>query len=239
MLNQLSNAVALYLAPILSFTAVLLVVFSYLSPTVMLHTQVSLLVVKPSLLLLPNPSNDKIDGPSLFLGPLGSCSRTSNNAAVNCTVPVLNPSYDLSVLPSDISRWLSAPTATTPAFIGVSLGFSVIFFFLFSMIAFRAKLGPKLGPALDKPMVQRVCAWIGIFGFMIGISSFLIVRMWFGKAVDDFNQSIELEGNNGPHLMAGLSNGFTMVWVGYAFHSIPLVCALAKIHVNAAPPGKV
>jgi len=62
--------------------------------------------------------------------------------------------------------------------------------------------------------------------------------MWFGKAVDDFNESIELEGVNGPRLIAEISNGFTMVWVGYAFHSIPLVCALAKIHVTAAPPGK-
>jgi len=238
MLNQLSNAVALYLAPILSFTAVLLVIFSYLSPTVMLQTQVSLLVIKPSLLLSPNPSNDRIDGPSLFLGPLGSCARTSNTAAVNCTVPVLSPSYDLSVLPSDASRWLSAPTATTPAFIGISLGFSIIFFVLFSLIAFRGRLG-KFGATLDRPMVQRACAWIGIFGFMIGISSFLIIRLWFGKAVDDFNQSIQLEGDNGAHLIAGLSNGFTMVWVGYVFHSIPLVCALAKIHITAAPLGKV
>ena len=170
--------------------------------------------------------------------------------------PDVIPRSDLSVLPSDASRWLSAPTATTPAFIAVALGFSSIFFVLFSLIAFRAKLGAKLGAALDKPMVQRVCAWIGIFGFMIGtslkypsrelrlkqipagISSFLVIRMWFGKAVDDFNQSIELEGANGPHLIAGVSNGFTMVWVGYAFHAIPLVCALAKIHVTAAPPGK-
>lgn len=239
MLNQLSNAVALYLAPILSLTAVLLVLFSYLSPAVMLHTQVSLLIVKPSLLLQPSPSNEKVDGPSVFLGVLGSCSRPSNTAPVNCTVPVLNPAYDLSVLPNDVSRWLSSPTATTPVFIGIALALSTIFFVLFSMIAFRAKLGPKLGAALDKPMVQRVCAWIGIFGFMIGISSFLIIRMWFGKAVDDFNQSIELDGDNAPHLMAGLSNGFTMVWVGYAFHAIPIVCALAKIHVTAAPPSKV
>ena len=71
-----------------------------------------------------------------------------------------------------------------------------------------------------------------------GISSFLVIRLWFGKSVDDFNQSIELEGDNGPHLIAGLSNGFTMVWVGYAFHAIPLVCALAKIHVTASPPSK-
>jgi hypothetical protein len=81
------------------------------------------------------------------------------------------PHSDLSVLPSDISRWLSAPTATTPAFIGVALVFSTIFFILFSLIAFRSKLGAKLGVTLDKPMVQRVCAWIGIFGFMIGTLS--------------------------------------------------------------------
>jgi len=239
MLNQLSNAVTLYLAPVLSLTAVLLTLFSYLSPAAMLHSRVALLVVKPSLLLLPSPSKDSTDGPSVFLGPLGSCSRPNNDAAVNCTVPVLNPHYDLSVLPSDISRWLSAPTATTPSFIAIALGFSTIFFVLFSLIAFRAKLGAKLGAALDKPTVQRVCAWIGIFGFMIGLSSFLIIRMWFGKAVDDFNESISLEGQNAPHLIAELSNGFTMVWVGYAFHSIPLVCALAKIHITAAPPGKV
>jgi len=238
MLNQLSNAVALYLAPVLSLTAVLLALFSYLSPAVMLQTRVALLVVKPSLLLLPNPSKDQTDGPSVFLGPLGSCSRTNNGAPVNCTIPVLNPNYDLGVLPSDASRWLSAPTATTPAFIAISLGFSTVFFILFSLIAFRAKFGGKFGAVLDRPMVQRVCAWIGIFGFMIGISSFLIIRMWFGKAADDFNQSIELEGANGPHLIAEIANGFTMVWVAYAFHSIPLVCALAKIHVTAAPPSK-
>ena len=78
------------------------------------------------------------------------------------------PCLDLSVLPSDASRWLSAPTATTPAFIAVALGFSTVFFILFSLIAFRAKLGAKLGVALDKPMVQRASAWIGILGFMIG-----------------------------------------------------------------------
>jgi len=72
MLNQLSNAVALYLAPILSLTAVLLTLFSYLSPAVMLRARVSLLVVKPSLLLLPNPSKDTTDGPSIFLGALGT-----------------------------------------------------------------------------------------------------------------------------------------------------------------------
>lgn len=83
----------------------------------------------------------------------------------------LIPRSDLSVLPSDASRWLSAPTATTPGFIAVALGFSTIFFILFTLIAFRAKLGAKLSAMFDRPMIQRASAWIGLFGFMIGTSS--------------------------------------------------------------------
>jgi len=116
MLNQLSNAVALYLAPVLSLTAVLLASLSYFSPAVTLHAHVALLVVKPSLLLSPSPSKDKIDGPSVFMGPLGtsaclssmsiqcssdvlgSCSRPNNDASTNCTVPVLNPHYGSSAV---------------------------------------------------------------------------------------------------------------------------------------------
>ena len=132
---------------------------------------------------------------------------------MNCTMPVLSPAYglstvvvalgrvltlsphlDLSVLPSDASRWLSAPMATTPAFIGVSLGFSTIFFVLFSLIAFRSKLG-KLGPTLDKPMVQRSCAWIGIFGFMIGTLS----KYSFGRPEADTN-------SHRSHLVFGYSS---------------------------------
>jgi len=57
--------------------------------------------------------------------------------------------------------------------------------------------------------------------------------MWFGKAVEDFNTTIQEGGNNGPHLIAQLSNGFTMVWVAYAFYAVPVVCALARLHVTA------
>ena len=54
--------------------------------------------------------------------------------------------------------------------IAVPVIFSVIFV-LFNLIAFCAKFDPQLDPAPDRPMVQRVSAWIGIFGFMIGTSS--------------------------------------------------------------------
>ena len=115
---------------------------------------------------------------------------------------------DLSVLSQGISsQLLSAPTATTPVFIAVSLTFTFMFFFLFTFTALRSKLG-RLGPFFDKPMVQRSTAWIGLFGFMIGLTSFLVLRMWFGKAVDDFNAAIVQEGKNAPQLIASVSNGF-------------------------------
>lgn len=46
----------------------------------------------------------------------------------------------------------------------------------------------------------------------IGITSFLINRMWFGKAVDDFNLDIVLLGANGPKLEASIGNGFTSTY---------------------------
>jgi len=46
-------------------------------------------------------------------------------------------------------------------------------------------------------------------------------------------------GANAPELIAEISNGFTMVWVGYVFYAVPLVYSLAKLHVSVAPAGKV
>jgi len=33
--------------------------------------------------------------------------------------------------------------------------------------------------------------------------------MWFGKAVEDFNTSIEIQGEQGPKLVAETGNAFT------------------------------
>lgn len=91
-----------------------------------------------------------------------ACSPASANRA----------SSDLSVLPSNAPDLLSAPTATTPAFIAVSLVFTAIFFLIFTMTAFRGKMG-KFGNTFDKPVVQRATAWIGLLGFLIGMCSHL------------------------------------------------------------------
>jgi|SRR5882762_5739380 hypothetical protein len=88
---------------------------------------------------------------------------------------------------------------------------------------------------------------------LVGISSFLIIRMWFEKAIVDFNKSVVAQGQNGPQLVAAAGNGFTsafqpniilmlrlimfahkVVWIAYAFYAVPLIASLAKINVNAS-----
>ena len=88
-------------------------------------------------------------------------SRGFAQAQVSCML-------DLSVLPGNAPYLLTAPTATTPSFIAVSLGFSVVFFFLFASISLRGKLGARLSAALERPSLERASAWIGLLGFMIG-----------------------------------------------------------------------
>jgi len=231
MIAGLSKAVILYLAPLLMITALLLSTFAFLSPVVMLQDRVALLTVTP---LVQAGSTRSVDGPSIFLGALGSCSRVNNAAHINCTSPTISPVYDLSVLPDNAPHLvLSAPTASAAAFIGVALAFSMFFFITFTLISFREKMGEGLSNVLNKPVLQQLSAWIGFFGFMIGLTSFLILRMWFGKAVEDFNTSIMSQGGQGPQLIAQTSNAFTMVWVAYAFFAVPIIVSLAKLNVKA------
>ena len=42
-----------------------------------------------------------------------------------------------------------------------------------------------------------------------GVVSFLVLRMWFGKAADDFNNDIQRQGSKAPQLIANIGNGFT------------------------------
>ncbi|KAK7694600.1 hypothetical protein QCA50_001786 [Cerrena zonata] len=238
MIHGLSKFINQYLAPVLSLTSLLLIVFAFLSPVAMLESRVALLTVSPSLSLTNPGATDGIDGPSVFLGPLGSCERKNNAGDITCTTPTINPKYDIDFLPGNAPDLLSAPTATTPAFIAVSIAFTLVFFFIFTFTSFRAKMG-KFGNVFDKPVVQRLTAWIGLLGFIIGLTSFLVIRMWFGKAVEDFNKAILKGGSSAPQLVANTSNGFVMIYVAHAFYAVPLVCALAKLHVTAAATGKV
>jgi hypothetical protein len=68
MIAGLSKAVTLYLSPVLMLTAILLSLFAYLAPVLILRDRVALLIITPS---------TGADGPSLFLGPLGLFCPTS------------------------------------------------------------------------------------------------------------------------------------------------------------------
>ncbi|THH06921.1 hypothetical protein EW145_g3747 [Phellinidium pouzarii] len=222
MIAGLSKAVTLYLAPLLSLTAVLLSFFAFFAPALLLQDRVALLSITPSTTLTNNTSNLDVDGPTVHIGALGSCSRSQNQKPLNCTVASLSPIYDLSALPSNVpTSLLTAPAATSPGFIAVSLGFSCLFVAIFTLISFRSKLGPRMGAMFDKPFINRAVAWVGLLGFMIGLTAFLVLRMWFGKAVDDFNSGIVALGGQAPQIVASIENGFTMVWVAYAFLAVP------------------
>ena len=84
MIAGLSKAINLYLAPLLSLTSFILILFSYLAPTILFPTQVALLKVSPSLELTQSRSSEGVDGPSIFLGALGaSINSPSTESMLN------------------------------------------------------------------------------------------------------------------------------------------------------------
>jgi len=174
-----------------------------------------------------------------------SCSiLKGDNAWIKCPFkfcflplsPSLSPLYNLSVLPSSGANLaLSAPAPMTPVAIAIALGLTILFFLSFTLISFHDSMHPKVSAFFARPRVQQVSTWIGFFGFFVGITAFLVLRMWFGKAVDDFNASIEAQGSSAAQLAASTGNAFTMIWVAYAFYGVPLVISMAKHNVKVAP----
>ena len=93
MIASLSKTATLYLAPVLSLTSLILVLFAYIAPTIILHSRVALLVVSPSLQLEDPSSSQNVDGPTLFLGALG-------NSYLLLSKPTYSLSCDRVLFPS-------------------------------------------------------------------------------------------------------------------------------------------
>lgn len=127
MIPSFSQAIALYVAPLLALTAIVLTLFALLAPTFLLHDRVALLTVLPSTTLQPN-SSEAVDGPTLFMGLLGifkfihflhhsenfisfmilgSCSRVKTGASINCTSATLSPIYGENSLYNNYRIYLS------------------------------------------------------------------------------------------------------------------------------------
>jgi len=83
---------------------------------------------------------------------------------------------DLTALPSDLNarNFLSVPTIPIPVFVAVAISLSTIFSITSTLISFRRKLGGNFPNPLGKPMVQRLLAGVGFFGFLIGMVSFIL-----------------------------------------------------------------
>jgi len=204
---------------------------------VMLHSRVALVTISPY--AAPNtPQANAHNGPTLFIGLLGSCSRTNNTAHVICTDSSISPTYNTSVLPSNTATGvLTPPPAFITVLIAVAIGMLFIFFVGYSAIAALHITGSYDGAkdALDGPNIQKTTAGMGLFGFLLGLLCWLIVRLWLAKAIDDFNKSIVSPSKNETELAATAGNGFIMVWIAYAFYAIPLVAWLSKITHSSEP----
>ncbi|KAJ7224096.1 hypothetical protein GGX14DRAFT_350444 [Mycena pura] len=205
---------------LVALTAVLLPVFLLLAP-VKVSVELTMLTVAPT---------DSSDGPSLFLGPLGSCSRRTNNVNLNCTrvAASLVPHYDQTALP-DNARLLFPPHAAVTWFLifGLALSFVFSFTVMFQVVSFRRMFVPTF---------VRWSPWFGGGSLILGESGipFLILLQWFDQAVSNFNQDISADGSAGPHLRAKVGHAFPLVWVAYAIQACQLLLSVA-LHFM---PGK-
>ncbi|KAG8770616.1 hypothetical protein FRC12_004157 [Ceratobasidium sp. 428] len=178
-----------------------------------------------------------VDGPSVFMGLLGSCARTSNSAPTHCTQETLMPTYDLSALPENHPRFLSNATSTGPQFLLASVIFLTLFLILHLLFSLPERL-PTTPAGIVKlakhSLAIRLSAWLGVLGLTMGLCTVIVLRIWIGKAVEDFNQGIIDMGKNAPKLVANVQNGFTMMWVAYAFAAPSIICALFQVQFAAA-----
>jgi len=254
MLELLTRLLTHQLPPILSLVAFILALLALLSPVPALHTSVNLLTITPSQLSTPPSVRDVAsfeelsrfnvrtlretyiemardstgDGPSVFMGLLGSCSRSSDEADVACTNSTFNPVYDLSALPSNTPALaLDGPTSSTPEFILTS----IILLFLFSLHHALFSLMPE-GARIQVPLTRmaRAMAWLGVIGWLVGMVAVIVLRAWYGNAQTAFNKAIATAGSSAPELTAAVGNGFTMLWIAYAFFAPALLLALVKLN---------
>ena len=98
---------------------------------------------------------------------------SSNHRNIQLGTDVLRQ-LDITAL-SDDAPSLFDPAVATPHLIAVSLCLSGIFFILFTVFALRATWGNRLFSTwlltqLDRPMALRVSTWLGLSGFVIGVS---------------------------------------------------------------------
>lgn len=116
----------------------------------------------------------------------------------------LNPYLDTSALPKS-TPFVQNPPQTSPEWMLLSLISLDIFLLLGSLAGFPFM--PKaVTNILNKPFAVRAVAWLGIIGWLAGMTTTIVLRVSFGNACDQFNGQAAMAG---VKLVASVSNGFT------------------------------
>lgn len=213
-----------------AFLAFILPLVAFVTPQAGSQT-LGLLVVKPTPASIENVY---VDGPSLFAGPLASCTKDKDGADMDCTGQSINPTYDTSKLPDNsLKVVLTSPSPVIGGIVATSLAITMVFSIVYTLVAMRTVFG--IGPdVFNGPGMQIACAWLSSVGFMTGFVGFLIMLMWFTKSITDINHFIASQGAAGPRLVAELGHSWFFVAGGYAAYLVPWAVAAMKMNQDYA-----
>jgi len=251
MISNISK-LAIQLTPLLAVLSTFMILFTYLAPVPILLGSIPLISIGPAtpqtsteavnirsfvlesrrlpraaaLKVVARADAAKESGATLLFGLLGSCT-TQDGAAAKCTAATLNGTYDISSLPSTVP-FVSAPPQTSPHWMLISIIFLVLFLFL-TTFPLIPNLPPSISNFLGKPFWRRAVAWIGFLGWMVGMTTAIVLRVSFGNDVDRFNT---MAASTGVALNAAIGNGFNLLWIAYALATPALFCSLFRLHME-------
>lgn len=228
------SKVATALAPVFAFVGILLSLLAFIAPDPVLR--ISLLTITPSTSSAGVPSHSG-NSSDILLGLLSSCIRSPGSTKLHCTSRALKPVYNLSPLPAGAPSFLvSPPTILIPAFL-VALVLSMVFLLSFTLATFgwpkySTKSDSEKKPDATKKIkesnshrwMRHIVIWSGLCGLLIGLSFFLLAKLWFDKIAIDFNKGITTK--SGPIYTAQAGNGFTLAWLSYGAYLVPMFMVL-------------
>ncbi|KDQ11970.1 hypothetical protein BOTBODRAFT_57046 [Botryobasidium botryosum FD-172 SS1] len=256
MFPKISKRVPLALTAVFFLTALLLYIFAFVAPVPILNTSLSFIIIFPSdthnfgskrsdviveelqgrrvprAAALPNVfdsvfSRRSVDGPTIRLGALGSCAQRNKDSGLVCTKASLEPTYDLSFLPSNTPPSLPAfPISSTATTYLLSILFLSSFFIMHILITVLPGFSVVTPRVSDNKTAARVSAWVGILGLVMMLTTVLVWRMSYGRDVDEFNARIAQMDQSAPALAASVGNGFVMIWVALALSVPTLIWSL-------------
>ncbi|KAG8852940.1 hypothetical protein FRB96_008459 [Tulasnella sp. 330] len=270
MLSNLSKLFTVQLPPLLTLVSAFLILFTFLSPVPMHNDSLALVTIAPgstspqlqirdaivrrlpraaAAAVVERSATQTSAGPFLTFGFLGSCTKETSTATAKCTASSLNPTYDLTALPSALrTTFIAGPPQTSPQWTIITILAIFTFVTLTILPLFIAKLA-------NHAAFCRIAAWIGIIGWVTGIVTVIVLHVTFANAASTFNMMAANQKSS--QLVASLGNGFTgrsykfipraflldlkvivaliVLWVAFSLAVPSLVCTLFshKLHEEA------